>query len=175
MAGLDPSPGRPKAKYNGSAPASEDRDRRRAGALRSWNSGHLPYWPRGPPACSIDLGFLGPSRFCPGRPENKGWISLDSLVRIETFQWVTPDFWRKKISRDLCRRGGGAGTGAGILTMQKRSLAHRASLTHFLLFCNQLPSTEIVDSLSSSPTGRLRGLSAIISDTSLNPQLYGNR
>jgi tRNA nucleotidyltransferase/poly(A) polymerase len=42
-----------------------------------------------------------------------------------------------------------AGTGAGILTMQKRSVAHRASLTHFLLFCNQLPATEIVDSLSS--------------------------
>jgi acyl-CoA thioesterase YciA len=67
-------------KYNGSAPASEDRAPRRAGALRSWtDSGHLPYWPRGPPACSIDLGFLGPSRFYPARPENKAWISLDFL------------------------------------------------------------------------------------------------
>jgi hypothetical protein len=44
--------------------------------------------------------------------------------------------------------------------MQKRSLAHRASLTRFLLFCNQLPSTEIVDSLLS-PDG---ALSRIIGD-----------
>jgi hypothetical protein len=26
----------------------------------------------------------------------KAWISLDSLVRIEPFQWVTPDFRCKK-------------------------------------------------------------------------------
>jgi hypothetical protein len=100
------------------------------------------------------------------------WI-LSSESKL--FNGLRRIFGGRKFLAIFCRRGGGAGTGAGILTMQKRSLAHRASLTHFLLFCNQLPSTEIVDSLSSSPTGRLRGLSAIISDTSLNPQLYGNR
>src|ERR1700722_1427708 len=142
MPGLDPSPpGRPKAKYNGSAPASEDRARRRGGALRSsTESGRLPYWPRGPPACSIDLGFLGPLRFWPGRPENEAWISLDSLVRIETFQWVTRDSPQRKFLAPFCRWGGSAGTGADIPTMQKYSMAHRANLTHFLLFCNQLPA-----------------------------------
>jgi hypothetical protein len=161
MAGLDPSPpGRPKAKYNGSAPASEDRARRRAGALRSWTeSERLPYWPRGPPACSIDLGFLGPSRFCPGRPENKAWISLDFLG----FPWILSSESRlfnglrgilreENFSRPFAARQR-AGTGAGILTMQKRSVAHRASLTRFLLFCNKLPATEIVDSSSSRRRG----------------------
>jgi hypothetical protein len=159
MAGLDPSPpGRPKAKYNGSAPASEDRARRRAGALRSWTeSERLPYWPRGPPACSIDLGFLGPSRFCPGRPENKAWISLDFLGFSRPnrdFSMSYAGFSAKKISRAPFATRRRAGTEAGILTMQKRSVAHRASLTRFLLFCNELPATEIVDSLSSRRRGR---------------------
>jgi hypothetical protein len=67
------------------------------------------------------------------------WISLDSLVMIETFQWVTRLFAGRKFLAPFYRWGGGAGTAVGILTMQKRSMAHRASLTHFLLFCNQLP------------------------------------
>src|ERR1700722_5110664 len=45
------------------------------------------------------------------------WISLDSLVRIETFQWVTRD-------------------------------RHGASLSQFLISCNQLPSKPV--SLSAS-------------------------
>src|ERR1700730_9840159 len=107
MAGLDPSPpGRPKAKYNGSAPASEDRARRPAGALRSWTeSERLPYWPRAPPACWIDLGFLGASRFCPERPENKAWISLDFLGFSRSnrdFSMSYAGFSAKKISRALC-------------------------------------------------------------------------
>src|ERR1700722_14300262 len=106
MAGLDPSPpGRPKAKYNGSAPASEDRARRRAGALRSWTeSGRLPYWPRKPPLARSIWVFLDHRGFAPHGPKTRlgfPWISLDSLVRIENFKWVTPDFWREKISRAL--------------------------------------------------------------------------
>jgi hypothetical protein len=88
------------------------------------------------------------------------WISLDSLVRIETFQWVTSDFWRKKISIALLPLERRRRAGAGIPTMQKCSMAHRASLTEFLFFINQLSSAEIVDSLSS-----LEGaLSRIIDD-----------
>jgi hypothetical protein len=64
-------------------------------------------------------------------------------------------FSAKKISRALFRWGGGAWTGAGIPTMQKCSMVHRATLTRFLLFCNELSATEIVDSLSS----RRRGVS----------------
>jgi hypothetical protein len=110
MAGLDPSPpDRPKAKYDGTAPASEDRPRRRAGALRSsTESGRLPYWPRGPPACSIDLGFLGPLRFWPGRPENEAWISLDFLGfsrQNRDFSMGYAGFSAKKISRALLPLG----------------------------------------------------------------------
>src|ERR1700733_10254520 len=106
MASLDPSSlGRPNAKSDGSAPASEDRARRRAGALRSWTeSERLPYWPRGPPACSIDFGFLGPSRFCPCRPENKAWISLDFLGFPRPNRYFSmgyAKFSAKKISRAL--------------------------------------------------------------------------
>jgi acyl-CoA hydrolase len=79
-------PGRPKAKYNGSAPASEDRARRRAGALRSWTeSGRLPYWPRKPPLARSIWVFLDHRGFAPHGPKTRlgfPWISLDSLVRI---------------------------------------------------------------------------------------------
>src|ERR1700719_3653178 len=88
------------------------------------------------------FGFLGLWLF---RCENNG------LRRI---------FGGRKFLALFCRWGGDAGTGAGIPTMQKCSMAHRASLTHFLLFCNQLTSTEIVDSLSS-PDG---AVSRIIDD-----------
>ena len=40
----------------------------------------------------------------------KAWISLDSLVRNEPFQWVTRDFPRKKILGP-CPSAGGGGTG----------------------------------------------------------------
>jgi hypothetical protein len=40
------------------------------------------------------------------------WISLDSLVRIETFQWVTWHKARKFFPRALCPMGRRAGTAA---------------------------------------------------------------
>ena len=33
--------------------------------------------------------FLAPGRFAAKTPDHEGWLSLDSLVRIDTFQWVT--------------------------------------------------------------------------------------
>jgi hypothetical protein len=101
--------------------------------------------------------------FAPDGPKTRvgfPWISLDSLVRIETFQWVTADFWQKKIARALLPLGRRRRGRSGIHTMQKCSMAHRASLAHFLHFCNQLLATEIDDSLLS-PDG---ALSRIISD-----------
>jgi hypothetical protein len=154
MAGLDPSPpGRPKANYNGSAPASEDRpvvapERFAVGR----NRGVCPIGRAGRPLARSIWVFLDHRGFAPDGPKTRlgfPWISLDSLVRIETFQWVTRLFWRKKISRALLPLGRRRRARVGIPTMQKCSVAHRASLTHFLLFCNQLPSTEIADSLSS--------------------------
>jgi hypothetical protein len=48
-------------------------------------------------ARSIRLGFLGPFPFPRGNPFYEvgfPWISLDSLDRIETYQWVALDFPR---------------------------------------------------------------------------------
>jgi hypothetical protein len=153
MAGLDPSPpGRPKAKYNGSAPASEDRARRRAGALRSsTESGRLPYWPRGPPTCSIDLDFLGPSRFCPRTARKQGldflgfpWIlssesrlfnGLRGILREENF---SRPFAARAAARDRSRYSYDT-------EMQYDSSSKPNSFSAFL----QLPLTEIVDPLSS--------------------------
>jgi hypothetical protein len=35
--------------------------------------------------------FLASSRFAAKTPDYEGWISLDSLVRIVTYQWVKRD------------------------------------------------------------------------------------
>jgi hypothetical protein len=43
-------------------------------------------------------------RNLPIMPIGFSWISLDSLVRIETFQWVTGDFRWKNFSRALRSR-----------------------------------------------------------------------
>jgi hypothetical protein len=68
-----------------------------------------------------------------------GWISLDSLVRIETFQWVT-----RKQSRILflgARGGlGGDATDAGGPDMRQGKNVHKPSLIWFLIFCNRLSS-----------------------------------
>jgi hypothetical protein len=142
MAGLDPSPrGRPKAKYNGRAPALEDRAPERFAVGRNrdvWLIGCA-----GRPFPGSVWIFLDRRNFAPESPKTRvgfPWISLDSLVRIETFQWVTRYTLRKKFRAPLALRQRG-GTGAGVLTMQKRSVFHRASLTRFLLFCNQLLAT----------------------------------
>ena len=76
------------------------------------------------------------------------WISLDSLVRIETFQWVT-----RILARRIFPRAFSAGTeaperephGRG---MRKRRIVHGPSLTQFLIFCNRLSSATL-------PLGRL--------------------
>jgi hypothetical protein len=42
----------------------------------------------------------------------EGWISLDSLVRIETYQWVTRDFPGKSFPRAFSPDVSDFGTGA---------------------------------------------------------------
>jgi hypothetical protein len=92
------------------------------------------------------LGFLGPWPFRCENLADEAWISLDFLG----FPWILSSESRlfnglrwilreENFSRPFAARQR-AGTGAGILTRQKRSVAHRASLTRFLLFCNQLPA-----------------------------------
>jgi hypothetical protein len=172
MAGLDPSPpGRPKAKYNGSAPASEDRARRRAGALRSWTEFGASALLAARAARLLDrFGFSWTIAVLPRTARKQGlnflgfpWI-LSSESRL--FNGLCRILREENFSRPFAARQR-AGTGAGILTVQKRSVAHRASLTRFLLFCNELSATEIVDSLSS----RRRG----VSDFTQSPARRENR
>jgi hypothetical protein len=67
------------------------------------------------------------------------WISLDSLVRIETYQWVTRDF-RRKIFRGpfapLAFEAAGWKTASA--AMRKCRRLHRASVTWILIFCKGL-------------------------------------
>ena len=84
------------------------------------------------------------------------WILSSESRRFNGLRGI---FGGRKFLAPFCRWGRCTGTGAGVPTMQKCSMVHRVSLTHFLLFCNQLPSTEIADSLSSPQ----RALSRIIS------------
>jgi hypothetical protein len=110
MAGLDPSPpGRPKAKYNGSAPAPEDRpvvapERFAVGR----NRGVCLIDRAGRPLARSIWVFLDHRGFCPGRPENKAWISLDFLGFSRPNRDVSMSyagFSAKKISRALLPLG----------------------------------------------------------------------
>jgi hypothetical protein len=75
------------------------------------------------------------------------WISLDSLVRIEAYQWVT----RHKASKSFSRRffrGERPERERAVEAMRKRQDCSWASLTWFLIFRNRLSSEPV-------PFGRL--------------------
>jgi hypothetical protein len=79
------------------------------------------------------------SRKSPNTPIGFAWISLDSLVRIETYQWVTMDF-RKGIFLSPFPKMSKDGMGDGVLEMRKRRIAHKVSLTKILIFRNNSSS-----------------------------------
>jgi hypothetical protein len=157
MAGLDPSPpDRPKAKYSGSAPASEDRpvvapERFAVGR----NRGVCLIGRAGPFARSIWV-FLDHRNFAPDGPKTRLGFSCPN----RDFSMGYMDFWRKKISRAFLPLGRRRRDGSRCSYDAETQCRSRASLTLFLLFDNQLPATEIVDSLLS-PDG---ALSRIIAD-----------
>jgi hypothetical protein len=70
------------------------------------------------------------------------WISLDSLVRIETFQWVTRDKAEKvfRIGFFVMSAAPGQEPASWHAKAQHR---HGASLSQFLISCNQLPSKPV--------------------------------
>ena len=78
---------------------------------------------------SISLDFLGVGPFCREGHPHEVWISLDSLARIETFQWVTRlkalKFFSLAFPGVERRRNGKLGVEA----MRKRTIIHRVSLT----------------------------------------------
>src|ERR1700722_11690996 len=68
------------------------------------------------------------------------WISLDSLVRIETFQWVTRHKLRKIFSCGFLLWLQAERSGPAALGMRKGRIAHEASLARLPIFCNKLSS-----------------------------------
>jgi hypothetical protein len=67
------------------------------------------------------------------------WISLDSLVRNETYQWVTLDF-RWKFFLGASRPFEAPDLAACARCAAEGHDVHGASLIVFLFFCNQLPA-----------------------------------
>jgi hypothetical protein len=133
---------RPREAQAGLSPNSEKQYQTPAGLAR-----HCRFFvePRLGGSCdtgAVDrLGFLVSWLFRRETPDHAYWILLDFLG----FSRQNRDFSmgctafspRENFSCSFAAGSGGGGTGAGILTMRKRSMAHRTSLTHFLLFCNQ--------------------------------------
>src|ERR1700722_7848141 len=64
------------------------------------------------------------------------WISLDSLVRIETYQWVTRHKPNTKISARFCPLAAFEETGTApvVEVRRKGRIVHAPSLTQFLNF-----------------------------------------
>jgi hypothetical protein len=61
----------------------------------------------------------------------KAWISLDSLVRIETFQWVTLDFRGKKFRAPFCPAAAAPLKAASFFGKKKR-MSQISQLSAFL-------------------------------------------
>ena len=99
--------------------------------------------PRERTTAGRDIGiwvFLARGRLAANRPfmrVGNAWISLDSFVRIKTFQWVTRDFPRVKFLTAFCGQDP-AELAAVVETMRECRIAHEASLPLFLIICKRL-------------------------------------
>jgi transposase-like protein len=82
------------------------------------------------------------------------WISLDSLVRIVTYQWVIRDKRAKNVLVASCMGLRSAETEITVEAIRKRRIVHGASLALFLIFRNQL-SALIALSVGLVQTGRV--------------------
>jgi hypothetical protein len=85
--------------------------------------------------------FLARDRFAakpPAMGVGLSWISLDSLVLIETYQWVTRVEAGKHLSRAFSRREQRPEREPAAEAMRKRRIVHGASLRYFLIFCKRL-------------------------------------
>ena len=92
-----------------------------------------------PPFVALVWVFLERPLLPTKTPAFGGWFSLDSLVRIVSYQWLTRDF-RQKFFPALCRRERAVETAARRSGMRKGRIGHQASLLQFLIFCKRLPS-----------------------------------
>ena len=87
--------------------------------------------------------FLAPGRSAAKAPADECWISLDFLgfsrQNLDLSMGYRA-FSGKNFSRALLPGVRSAGMGDRGLRMRKRRIVHRASLTWFLIFCNELSS-----------------------------------
>jgi hypothetical protein len=58
----------------------------------------------------------------------KAWISFDSLVKIEYYQWVARDFRSKKFREHFLPTRQNRGIGSHNFGLRKGRIGHRASL-----------------------------------------------
>jgi hypothetical protein len=86
------------------------------------------------------------------------WISLDFLVRIETYQWVARHEARTIFIAPF-RAVSSAGTVAGPVVRWLRNgrIVHGASLTKFLIRCNRLSSEPLPSAALNPKVTRSRG------------------
>jgi hypothetical protein len=68
------------------------------------------------------------------------WISLDSLVQMETYQWVTRPEGGNYLPHGFVPGVERRGTEPAVEAMLKGATVHGASLIYFLIFCNLLSS-----------------------------------
>jgi hypothetical protein len=66
------------------------------------------------------------------------WISLDSLVRIETYQWVTRDKSEKVFRIGFSVMLGSAGTGAGVVACESAASS----------WCKSIPISNFLQSIA---------------------------
>jgi hypothetical protein len=85
----------------------------------------------------------------------KAWISLDSLVLIEPFQWVTRDFRSKNFSRPFALSGGKGEDGSQRSWCAEGPIAHGMSLTLVLIFRNKFAVELLPFGLSASRRGTI--------------------
>jgi hypothetical protein len=71
------------------------------------------------------------------------WISLDSLVRIETYQWFTRDK-SPKVFLALYRASGAPERRLTIFVGTRAGWSMGATLIGFLIFCNQMLSEPLL-------------------------------
>ena len=85
------------------------------------------------------------------------WISLDSLVRNETYQWVTRETRRKIFAVAFSLQASRAGMAAQGLACGRAGSRIRASLIQFLIFCKRLSFDRAVPPAASLQKQRALG------------------
>jgi hypothetical protein len=127
-------------------------------------------------ARSIVWDFLARGCFAAKTPDHKGFISLDFLGFSRPnrdFSMGYAAFRRKKISRALLPLGRRRRDRSGYSYDAEMQYGSSSKPNSFSAFLRSIAVDRNCRFFVESPTGRFRGLSVIISDTTLNSQFGG--